>query len=379
MLSDAFFITRKDVQYMLREKESLLWLFIMPVVFFYFIGTITSGFGGNGPTQDTLAVVAEEQSGFLGEEIVGRLEQNGFKVARVESQQDLERYSRRLTLPAGLTGRIQAGEKVSLRFVRRESPLAQDYDQVRVNRAVYTVLADLTAADAQSGEISAESMARLQAVPRTLTLDVRPAGERVTIPTGFEQAIPGIMVMFTLIVLLTSGSVLLYIERSQGLLRRLASTPISRTSVVLGKWGGRMILAAIQIGFAMLAGRVLFGMDWGPNLPMVGLVMLGWAALCASLGLLLGSVARSEGQAVAIGVLSGNVLAALGGCWWPIEITPEWMQDLALALPTGWTMDALHRLVNFHVPAVSALPHVLILAVAALLAGWLARRAFRFQ
>jgi hypothetical protein len=25
------------------------------------------------------------------------------------------------------------------------------------------------------------------------------------------------------------------------------------------------------------------------------------------------------------------ILAALGGCWWPIEITPPWMQSLSLA------------------------------------------------
>ena len=41
MLPAAWFIARKDVQYIVRERESILWLFIMPIVFFYFIGTIT--------------------------------------------------------------------------------------------------------------------------------------------------------------------------------------------------------------------------------------------------------------------------------------------------------------------------------------------------
>ena len=47
MLKDAFFIARKDVEYIPRERQSLLWLFVMPIVFFYFIGTVTSGFGGS--------------------------------------------------------------------------------------------------------------------------------------------------------------------------------------------------------------------------------------------------------------------------------------------------------------------------------------------
>ena len=49
------------------------------------------------------------------------------------------------------------------------------------------------------------------------------------------------------------------------------------------------------------------------------------------------------------------------------------------SVPTGWTMDALHKLVNFQLSPVSALPHVLVLAAAALLTGLAARRAFRFQ
>ena len=74
-----------------------------------------------------------------------------------------------------------------------------------------------------------------------------------------------------------------------------------------------------------------------------------------------------------------TILAALGGCFWPIEITPDWMQRLSLYLPTGWVMDALHRLMNFADPAPVALPHLIGLALLALLLGWLATRHFRFQ
>jgi ABC-type multidrug transport system permease subunit len=112
---------------------------------------------------------------------------------------------------------------------------------------------------------------------------------------------------------------------------------------------------------------------------MLLVVLLVYAGLVAFLGILLGSLARTEGQAVGIGVLASNVLAALGGCWWPIEVTPEWMQRLALFLPTGWAMDALHKLVNFGAPAASALPHVLVMLAASVVAAALSARVFRFQ
>jgi ABC-type multidrug transport system permease subunit len=163
------------------------------------------------------------------------------------------------------------------------------------------------------------------------------------------------------------------------LLRRLAYTPIRRLAVVLGKWGGKYALGIVQIAFAMLAGTLLFQMDWGPHLGVIILVMLVYGAMMAALGMLLGSLARTEGVAVAIGVISANVLGALGGCWWPIEITPAWMQKLQLFLPTGWAMHALHKLISFGYGLESVLVHVFgMLIVAVVLVGF-SLRMFRFE
>ncbi len=373
----AWFVARKDVQYLLRGRETILWAFIMPIVFFYLLGTITGGFSDDGASRDQLAVATSGEPGFLFDQLRHRLEEQGLEVVEVDAA-ELADHRRRLTVPADLTERVLAGERIELRFVRRGGGLDSDFDEIRVQRAVYTVLADLVTL-AQEGAADADSMARLNDSPRALTLEVRPAGERRRIPSGFEQAVPGTMVMFTLLLMLTSGSVLLLIERREGLLRRLASTPLSRGSVVLGKLSGKLVLGLVQLSFALLAGRLLFGLDWGSQLPMVLIVLLAYAALVAALGVLLGSLARTEGQAIGLGVLSANLLAGLGGCWWPIEITPQWMQKFSLVLPTGMTMDALHRLVSFGRPAASALPHLLALAALAVVAGWLATRFFRYE
>ena len=95
--------------------------------------------------------------------------------------------------------------------------------------------------------------------------------------------------------------------------------------------------------------------------------------------MILGNFAKSEGQIIAIGVILANALAAIGGCWWPIEITPEWAQKASLVLPTGWAMDAMHKLVSFGASPLSALPNFLALAAAAVCAAYLISRSFRFQ
>ena len=384
MLRRALFIARHDLTFMLRQWETLLWTFAMPVVFFYFIGTVSGGFasatGGGVP----LAVQAPANGGIVVEQLVARLEQQGYAVARPATREELESYDRRLIVPevtthATVTDSVLAGNQLEVTFERRGDDLAATLDEVRLNRAIYTVVADLAALEANGREVTPEAFAAIAAAPRQVTLAVRAAGERRGAPSGFAQAVPGTMVMFTMIILLTSGAITLVVEREQGLLRRLASAPLSRASIVLGKWLARMALALVQLAFAMVLGSVLFGVDWGQSVPMVVAVLLAWGGLNASLALLLGSVARTIGQTTGIGVLLSLVLAALGGCWWPIEITPQWMQGIALALPSGWTMDALHKLVNFGYAPATAVPHVAALAAAALAAGWGSAKVFRYH
>jgi len=380
MLRAAWFIARSDVAYLLRQRETLLWTFLMPPVFFFFIGSVTGGFAGGGGSAPSITVQSPEDAGFLADHVVRRIEEQGFDVTRSIGPDTLAAARRRLILPAGFTDSVAAQKPVKVEFTTQsDAGVDTQYDQIRVARAVYGVLADVIVSADAEGTFDPAAIERLADEPRPLQLTVSQAGSRVEIPTGFEQSVPGTMVMFTLLVMLTGGAVLLVIERNQGLLRRLASSPLPRRGVVLGKWGGRLFLGLVQISFAMLVGTLFFKIRWGPDLPMLLAILLVWGALAAVLGILLGNLARTEGQSIGLGVLASNVLAALGGCWWPIEVTPQWMQSFALTLPTGWTMDALHKLVSFGAGATSVVPHLLALVVATLVLGWAAVRTFRFQ
>ena len=384
-MEKILFIALYDIKYQLRQGATLLWVFVMPPIFFYFIGTVTGGFSGavSGSSATPLLIVAETP-GFLRDQIDLRLRENDFVPEWRESLElnvdGSDKPRRLLTISPRLSDQIVAGESVTASFDTAASALSKDYETIRIQRSLFTVLADIVVADARTGDaLTADALVALNAEERIWQLDSRTAGQRQEIPSGFEQAIPGILVMFTLLVLLTSGASMLTIERNEGLLRRLASAPISRTEVVAGKWAGRMVLAIVQVGVALVFGTFLFNMNWGPDLGMIMIVLAGWAAFCASAGLLLGSLATTEGQASGLGVLFTNLLAALGGCWWPIEITPEWMQFVQKLLPTGWTMDALHRLISFEAGASSALPHTAALLVGAVIVGMFAIRQFRYE
>jgi len=372
MLSDVLFLVTRDLWHMLRRRETLLWTFVMPVIFFYFIGNVSGGFG-RADEPDPIAVVQRADAGFLVHELETRLAQRNFRVIHQPN------YFRQIHVPANFTALVLAGQDPEVDFVRYGSGVNAAYEQMRVGRAVDTLSADVGILKSRGIAPSPEAFADLARQPRRISLKVTSAGQRKVAPIGFEQAVPGMLVMFTMLVLLNVGGVTLLVERRQGILRRLASAPISRGSVVLAKWGARVSLGFVQILFAMLTGTILFKVHWGDHLGAILLVLAAYASMVAVFGLLLGNFARIEGQVVGMGVVLSNVLAALGGCWWPIEITPPWAQKLALVFPTGWAMDALHKLMSFGDAPSAVLPYTGGFIAIALTAGYLLARRFRFE
>ena len=372
VLTDALFLMLRDLKHLLRRRETLLWTFVMPVIFFYFIGNVAGGYG-RMDAADPLAVVKAPNSGFLADELEKRLERRHFRIVRAE------KFFRELRIPAGFTDTVLRGEPVQVDFTRRGSGVNTDYDQLRINRAIYALAGDLASLSSRGITPSAEAFEQLASQARPVSIEVTSAGKRRTPPIGFEQAVPGVLVMFVLLVMFTVGGVTILVERRQGILLRLASSPMPRGLVVLAKWGARAGLGFTQIIIAMITGTFLFKVHWGEHLGAILLVLAVYSSLAAILGLLLGNFARSEGQVIGFGVVASNVMAALGGCWWPIEITPPWAQKIAGAFPTGWAMDALHRLMSFGDSAAAVFPHVAAFVVLALVSGYILARKFRFQ
>ena len=376
-MRDGFFVARKDLRHVLGLPQVWVWMFVIPMLLAYIVGTLMASRAG---TIDQIALYAPADSGFLAGELAGRLAASDYKVVRVGDAAALKSYPLSLRIPAGFTASVLAGPPAEIELAYPAGYRLAAWEQYRVGRAVDEILADLAVLSKQGRKPDAAGFAALAAQPRKLELRVESAGETKKLILGYQQSVPGFIVMFTLQVSLTSGCVLLIAERRQGVLRRLAASPVSRASIVMGKGASRLVLGLVQVGVAMLAGKWWFGMEWGGrNLWAVLVLLAAYTSLCAALGMLFASVARNESQALAAGVIAANVLASMGGCWWPIELTPPWMQQAALLLPTGWAMDGLHKLISYGAAPASVAPHVAALMGAALAAGWVAVRRFRTE
>jgi ABC-type Na+ efflux pump permease subunit len=375
-LRGALFIARADLAILFRAKETWLWSFVMPIVFFWAIGTITAGFGGGSGARDRIGLVAPADAGYLAAHLAARLERAGLDVVQGPAA---EKERNRLTLPAGFTAQMLAGKSIALDYRHVSEGMQTGYDMVRVQRAAYGTIADLVVLQAAGTPASSAALAAHLAEPQLLTVVSRAATRRLDPPAGYDQSVPGMMVMFALIVMLTSGGVQLLQERKEGILRRLAGSPLPRAAIVLGKWGSRFTLGLLQMAFGAATATLWLHVHWGDHPFAVAGVLALFAAFAATLGLLLGNFAQSEGQTIAIGVAFSNVAAALGGCMWPMEVTPAWTQTAAFFFPTGWVMDALHKLMHFGLDPSTVLPHVIVLLALTLITSAALAKWFRFQ
>jgi len=384
MMRRIAFLTRWDLAVMLRHRETLMWMFVMPVLFMYVIGAMM-GSGREEESKDRLTIL-DHDGGPVAADLMRHLRAMDYEIAVVPDEATLLRATRQLTIPADFGAHVLAAKPDSLRFrLRERGDMRAQLDQVRLNRALFAVLGDailLAGEDTtDAGRVGAfrARIGALAAKPEAIEVEVHSAGRRRIIPSGFQQSVPGTMVQFILMVMLTTGGTFIVIDRDQGLLRRLASSPYSRGEIVAGKIASRFLIGVVQAAFAMLVGTLLFRVDWGGSVAGVLVVIALFCSTGAALSVLFGNLATSRGQAVGLGVLGGNILSALGGCWWPLEIVPPAMRKLGQALPTGWAMHGLHRLISFGDPFTAALPATAALFGATLLFLLLAVRTFRYQ
>lgn len=131
-------------------------------------------------------------------------------------------------------------------------------------------------------------------------------------------------------------------ERRNGVIRRLMVHPVIKLELVFSKIYGLALLGRVQILFFLAIGKFMMGVNLVANLPAITLTLLvlGWVG--SSLGVLIGSLIAAEDHVTGICVLA----SLLGGCWWPLEIAPPALQKVALCLPKGWALKALHQLIS---------------------------------
>lgn len=368
-------IGHNDLRLFLKKKSSYIWLFVVPLMFVYFMSFVSKG--ASDPANRRPAVLIDNaDTNFLGRVFLDELGSHGLKVIKPA---DRESAARGIRIPADFTEKALQRKEAKVQFFKRNSADEADAAivEARLVRALIALNGHmLQASSVSNGPLTEARIRAAMSASNHVTLNSRFAG-RQPVPSGFNFSLPGNLVMYLMMNLLIFGGATVAAERREGVLRRLMVHPVTRTELVLGKIYGLILLGSVQTAFLLVAGKLLFKVNIGANLPAVLVTLLVFAWVAGSFGVLAGSLLRSDDRVVGVCVLLSLLMAALGGCWWPLELGPSSIKTIALCLPTGWALKALHQVISFGSGFNAVLVPLAVLGAFGIAANLLAIRFFR--
>ncbi len=65
----------------------------------------------------------------------------------------------------------------------------------------------------------------------------------------------------------------------------------------------------------------------------------------ASLGLLISAISRKEDQVIVLCLIVMFVFSAMGGAWFPLEVTGKAFNAIGHLLPSAWAMDGFQNII----------------------------------
>ena len=407
-LKHIWFIALKDLRLFVTDRTALFFFILFPFFFVVLFNFLLAGVGSEDDRLE-LHMVTMEAEGGLSHEMIAALETTDesqlgpgdpiivWNPDYDEARQAVEdeTLSGFVAFPADFTGSVMAGEGSHLEVV-------VDDDDAFNTRAALNGLAQAIASRMNSQRVAAAAtvqlmieqgviapgdMAAIDEVVQDVISEGMAGGEsfidfqteqvgEVEAESVANVAIPGYLVMFVFFAS-ALGAGLLVRERQNRTLERLLATSVRRDSLVGGMFTGAAGKGLIQISIFWTVGILAFKIDLGVAPAAVILLSVLMVVMSASFGIMLATLARTDRSADSIAVLTSLVLAPLGGCWWPLFITPDWMQFIAKFTPHGWATTGFNKLMVFGAGFGDVVPEMLALLGFAVLFGTIAVWRFR--
>lgn len=366
----------KDLSQLLRDWKSAAFLVIMPIGFTLLLGFVFSG-GGGGVEDPRLPVgFLNQDGGTVSQHLLTLLESSDAIRPIVLEDSDAASVKEQITdgdlvaaviVPTGYSEQAFSPAEGSaprlLLLVDPASAAGQAAQNgieaalVRLLGAVQATRLTAQALEAHGGDAGLaflqEALARAIGAWQTppLSVTIRQPGaladeteEPQPEPNSYAHSSAGIMVQFAMAGLIAAAEILV-LERKSGALRRLLTTPTARLEIILGHFLAMYVMILFQLVLLVTFGQVFLGVDY-LRVPLgTGLMILITAFWAASLGLLLGIVARTEEQAVILSLMTMLLLSGLGGAWMSLEFTSKTFQTVGHLTPVAWAIDGFENMV----------------------------------
>jgi ABC-2 type transport system permease protein len=347
----------------LRNPVALFFSLIFPIILIALFGLI---FSNTGSTIVPITVLNLDHNSPVSQEYLGSLNETSFvKLSFVNwTADDFARNlganddSVGLVIPSGFGARYNASQPV--------------------NVTLYTNPEDASSAGEAAFIVTGVTNEfNLRAANGTAIIGISTQNVGSPVFTYIDYLIPGLIGFSILTSPMFSMVDVAASYRKEGIFRQLSLTPLTRaewlTSHILWYTTLTFITAGIMIG----AGIALFGAHVTVTLGLVPFLIAG-PFLFVSLGMLMGSVAKTPESAALIGNIVTFPMMFLSGTFFPVSEFPSGLQAFAHVLPLYYVIDGMNQVMLF-TNTTRALADVAIVFVIAAAFFLLAIRFFQWR
>ena len=347
----------KDTRIFFRDRAALAFAFLLP---FIFVIGFTLALRDVGPENESLQfTIATQETAGISVQVVEAIVTAADGLAATRDYDDalaavdagaIDGF---VAFPPDFTQRFLSGETATLEVIVGDGVAPADEAALRgfaqeiasrfsEGRATVNAVVALGHPE-RAGDVMRELMSNASGPAVGLRV------ERVGDIAPFNASnftLPGYLTMFIFFTA-AMGAEALARERQTHTLERLMANGVRRESLIVGKFLAGGIIGVTQVAVMWTVGALAFGIDLGASPAGVVLLSLLMVVASAAFGVMLASFVGNVRTASAVGVLTSLVLAPIGGSWWPLFITPPFMQSLARITPHGWANGGLNKLMLF--------------------------------
>ncbi|MEQ8820187.1 MAG: ABC transporter permease [Sumerlaeia bacterium] len=376
-MRSVFVVAHHEIRLLARDVKALLLLFVLPIALIVIAIFALGSLYGGGMTETRVLLVDEDGSALSRQIAVdlGTYPQLLIETSdpflndsattqpmtRERAQAILDSGDRfaAIVIPGGFGEAVTTGAAARIQILRNPAQTAGPAIAFGILQGIATRLsADVIARGVTSAQLQPAGAApappgqaeRMLADVQRATAEawenppvVVEQTDVVEVTNGeidpLKQNVPGYAVMFSLFTALLCGESLLR-DRDTGAYRRLLCAPLSKGALLLGKLLAAFCVAVIQLIVFFSFGHFVFGMELGNSAAALVLMCAVLALTTTSLGIFLAAVVKTQNQLFSLTSFLILVMSAVGGCWWPLEITPPFMQKLAyFTTLNAWAMS----------------------------------------
>jgi len=358
-------IISKDLKVRFTSLSEWLFFLVLPVVF-----TVVLAGGTSGPADSRVRLlVADQAQTQLSAQVIDALVRSDvvhaelLPLAEAEEQFSDRAAAALLVIPAGFDQDqlLEGQAQLELRQQPNSTDalLAGQAVSGAVNQvsSVFNIASKATreAAGIRAFASETERAAYFNAALQAVETQSGAAPDYYTVARGATEdpidyepraaSSAGQLITWVFIPLLGISAMFAY-ERQRGTLRRLIITPTQRSTFLIGTISGQVLAALVQMALLIGFGVLVMQLNWGHSPLALALIMVSSALAAAAMGTAMGAFIKSEGQANGLSITAGMVMALMGGCWYPLELFPTFVQDAVRILPTRWAMQGMLDLVQ---------------------------------